>query len=99
MVLTRATVLSPGLDGILGDNRAPPTMKVRTTLALNTTTSFVDQNQTYASHSSHQVFLRQYVLDGAGHPVATGKLIEGENGGMANWGEVKAQALTCSASS
>ncbi len=25
---------------------------------VNTTTSFVDQNQTYTSHSSHQVFLR-----------------------------------------
>ena len=27
-----------------------------------------------------------------GDPVATGKLIEGANGGMATWGEVKAQA-------
>ena len=26
---------------------------------VNTTTSFVDQNQTYTSHSSHQVFLRR----------------------------------------
>ena len=30
---------------------------------VNTTTSFVDQNQTYTSHPSHQVFLREYVLD------------------------------------
>ncbi len=59
---------------------------------VNTTTSFVDQNQTYASHPSHQVFLRQYELNAAGDPVATGKLIEGANGGMATWGEVKAQA-------
>ena len=62
---------------------------------VNTTTSFVDQNQTYTSHPSHQVFLRQYdVVDGK--PVATGKLIEGElgvAGGMATWGEVKEQAL------
>ena len=65
---------------------------------VNTTTSFVDQNQTYTSHSSHQVFLRQYVLDATAMPVATGKLIEGANGGMATWGEVKAQALTYSAS-
>ena len=61
---------------------------------VNTTTAYVDQNQTYASHASHQVFLRQYELNAAGDPVATGRLIEGANGGMANWGEVKAQART-----
>ena len=95
MVLTRATVLSPGLDGVLGDNPATAANEAADDHArpLNTTTSFVDQNQTYASHSSHQVFLRQYVLDASGRPVATGKLIEGANGGMANWGEVKQQAL------
>jgi Ca2+-binding RTX toxin-like protein len=87
MVLTRATVTA-GVDGIMGtpDDVRP----------VNTTTPFVDQNQTYTSHPSHQVFLRQYVLDGAGHPQATGNLIEGggaQPGGMATWGEVKAQAL------
>ena len=61
---------------------------------VNTTTAYVDQNQTYTSHSSHQVFLRQYVLNADGDPVATGKLIEGANGGMATWGEVKAQAAS-----
>ena len=85
MVLTRATV-SAGTDGIMGtaDDVRP----------VNTTTAFVDQNQTYTSHPSHQVFLRQYVLNAAGDPVATGKLIEGANGGMATWGEVKAQAAS-----
>ncbi len=87
MVLTRATVL-PGVDGVMGtaDDVRP----------VNTTTAYVDQNQTYSSHSSHQVFLRQYTLNADGHPVATGKLIEGGGdspGGMATWGEVKAQAL------
>ncbi|WP_054587095.1 peroxidase family protein [Sphingopyxis macrogoltabida] len=87
MVLTRATV-SAGADGVMGtaDDVGP----------VNTTTSYVDQNQTYTSHSSHQVFLRQYVVNADGHPVATGKLIEGGGaspGGMATWGEVKAQAL------
>ena len=38
------------------------------------------------------MFLRQYELNADGDPVATGKLIEGANGGMATWGEVKAQA-------
>jgi len=86
MVLTRATV-SAGPDGVM--NTADDVRPV------NTTTPFVDQNQTYSSHASHQVFLRQYALDSNGVPHATGKLIEGGGaspGGMATWGEVKAQA-------
>src|SRR6185503_7766975 len=66
----------------------------------NQTTPFVDQNQTYTSHPSHQVFLREYVLvdhDGnaatAMRPVDTGRLLEGANGGLATWADVKAQAL------
>ncbi len=60
--------------------------------AENTTTPFVDQNQTYTSNPSHQVFLREYVLVD-GKPVATGKLLDGaQPGTIANWGEVKAQA-------
>jgi Ca2+-binding RTX toxin-like protein len=60
----------------------------------NTTTAWIDQNQTYTSHASHQVFLREYAtVDG--HTVATGKLIDGAfAGSIGNWGEVKAQALT-----
>ena len=52
MVLTRATN-QPGADGILGtaDDVHEHT---------NTTSPFVDQNQTYSSHPSHQVFLREY---------------------------------------
>ncbi|EJM57624.1 heme peroxidase family protein,putative calcium-binding protein, partial [Pseudomonas sp. GM49] len=99
MVLTRATNL-PGPDGILGT--ADDIHE-----ASNTTTPFVDQNQTYSSHPSHQVFLRAYELDAAGKPVATGKLITNrdlgadglfgtaddvEIGGMATWKVVKAQA-------
>ncbi len=85
MVLTRATLAGPGEDGVMGtaDDTDRP---------VNTTTSFVDQNQTYASHASHQVFLRQYELNGAGEPVATGNLIQGSAGGMATWADVKAQA-------
>ncbi|HEY0594866.1 peroxidase family protein [Sphingopyxis sp.] len=83
MVLTRATV-GAGEDGVMGtaDDVQP----------INNTTSFVDQNQTYSSHSSHQVFLRGYELNANGDPVATGKLIEGGNGGMATWADLKAQA-------
>ncbi|MFC4863516.1 peroxidase family protein, partial [Pseudomonas sp. MAHUQ-62] len=72
----------------------------------NTTSPFVDQNQTYSSHPSHQVFLREYVMT-AGGPVATGELVTNRNlgadgqfgtaddleiGGMATWAVVKAQA-------
>ncbi len=86
MVLTRATN-QPGPDGIVGtaDDIHEHT---------NDTTPFVDQNQTYTSHPSHQVFLREYVLNDDGEPVATGKLIQGQSGGMATWGDVKAQAAT-----
>ena len=99
MVLPRA-VRTAGADGILGttDDGQP-----------NTTSPFVDQSQTYSSHPSHQVFLREYVINAAGDPVATGRLItnrdlgadgkfgtaddgNGENGGMATWKVVKAQA-------
>ena len=55
MMLTRATN-QPGPDGILGN---ADDIHEHT----NTTTPFVDQNQTYTSHPSHQVFLREYVLD------------------------------------
>ncbi|MGY0793751.1 peroxidase family protein [Azospirillum argentinense] len=56
----------------------------------NVTTPWVDQNQTYTSHPSHQVFLREYAVSG-GVPLATGELLEGEHG-LATWGDVKAQA-------
>ncbi|WP_271408500.1 peroxidase family protein [Pseudomonas sp. Q1-7] len=73
----------------------------------NTTSPFVDQNQTYSSHPSHQVFLRAYAIGADGQPHATGKLItnrdlgvdgrfgtadDAELGGMATWAVVKAQA-------
>ncbi|NUU38985.1 peroxidase family protein [Pseudomonas sp. C2B4] len=99
MVLSRA-VRTVGADGVVGtaDDGQP-----------NTTSPFVDQSQTYSSHPSHQVFLREYMLNAAGDPIATGRLItnrdlgadgkfgtsddgNGENGGMATWAVVKAQA-------
>ena len=63
---------------------------------MNQTTPFVDQNQTYTSHPSHQVFLREYELDVNGaNPTPTGRLIDGAiEGNIGNWNEVKAQAAT-----
>jgi hypothetical protein len=102
MALTRATN-QPGPDGIAGDNPATPVDESADDIreATNTTTPFVDQNQTYTSHPSHQVFLREYAPDATGRTVPTGRLIDG--GGLSasgapmknigNWAEVKAQAV------
>ncbi|MGZ8738066.1 MAG: peroxidase family protein, partial [Nocardioides sp.] len=75
MTLSRATVNGTNPDGSRQHT--------------NQTTPFVDQNQTYTSHPSHQVFLREYELvDGA--PESTGHLLDGAEGGLASWAEVKA---------
>lgn len=69
----------------------------------NATTSFVDQNQTYTSHASHQVFLREQVrieVDGVTRAYSTGHLLDATSangslsGAVANWADVKAQALS-----
>ncbi len=61
---------------------------------VNSTTPWIDQNQTYGSHASKQVFMREFVLNGAGDPVDTGKLLDdaANLGYVANWAETKAQA-------
>ena len=82
--LTRVTV-DAGADGVLGTNDDGPGPK-------NLTTPWVDQNQTYASTASKQVFMREYTPGPDGKPVATGHLLEGSNGGLATWADIKAQA-------
>jgi hypothetical protein len=59
----------------------------------NQTSPFVDQSQTYTSHPSHQVFVRQYVASPDG-PDATGRLLTGPGDGMATWDDVQLQART-----
>ena len=94
MPVTRAT-MQPGPDRVLGT--ADDIHE-----AINQTTPFVDQNQTYTSHPSHQVFLRQYApaADNPATPAiervtSTGKMLDGAlAGNIGNWGEVKAQALS-----
>jgi Ca2+-binding RTX toxin-like protein len=89
MVLTRAAVsaLDPGPDGVSGTADDIRTYN-------NVTTPWIDQNQTYTSHPSHQVFLRAYAVE-AGRLGSTGYLLDGAlAGSIANWGEVKAQART-----
>ncbi|NUR05510.1 MAG: heme peroxidase [Nocardioidaceae bacterium] len=88
MVLSRAAN-QPGKDGKLGT--ADDVQE-----AANTDTPWVDNSQTYASHASHQVFLREYqAVDG--RPVDTGRLLTGPAGtplagGQARWVDVKKQA-------
>ncbi len=86
MMVTRATN-RPGPDGIVGTSDDIHEHN-------NQTTPFVDQNQTYTSHPSHQVFHRQYALNASGDAVSTGRLLDGAFGGLANWADVKAQAAS-----
>jgi beta-lactam-binding protein with PASTA domain len=98
MVMTRGQN-QPGPDQILGTAD-----DIQETI--NTTTPWVDQNQTYTSHPSHQVFLREYDLV-AGRPSVNGKVLDGgfcaprPTGipgdaicNVGNWAEVKAQAAS-----
>jgi Ca2+-binding RTX toxin-like protein len=99
MVMTRGQN-QPGPDGVLGTAD-----DIQDTM--NTTTPWVDQNQTYTSHPSHQVFLRQYAINALGRPVPDGNVLDGgfcaprgtgipgdQICNIGNWGEVKAQAAT-----
>src|SRR5689334_4502262 len=100
MVLTRATneQVLPGPDNQLGTSDDIHQN-------INTTTPFVDQNQTYTSHPSHQVFLREYMTGSDGQLHSSGKLLQhaqgpdgvantaDDNTGMATWADVKANAL------
>ena len=90
MLLTR-TENQPGPDGVLGTD---DDVKDGT----NTDSPFVDQSQTYSSHASHQVFLRDYVDNTAGRPVPTGKLLSTADGGIPPWSQVKSQAAGASGS-
>jgi Ca2+-binding RTX toxin-like protein len=76
MVVTRGTIV----DGADGFRSAP-----------NTDSPFVDQSQTYTSHSSHQVFTREYA-PAVGGPVSTGMFLSSADGGLPTWAMVKAQA-------
>ncbi|MDQ2755655.1 MAG: fibronectin type III domain-containing protein [Actinomycetota bacterium] len=96
MVLTRAGN-QPGPDGQVGTADD-------ITDATNTDTPWVDQSQTYSSHASHQVFLREYAADAAGHPLSTGRLLGGMpagqtypgspdgRAGISTWASVKDQS-------
>ena len=82
--LTRATN-QPGEDGIVGtaDDVREHTNKI---------TPFIDQNQTYTSHPSHQAFLREYLPTPDG-PVPTGLLLDDATaGGLVTWDGIQQQS-------
>ena len=83
MVLTRGQQ-QPGPDGLLGTDDDIHE-------SINTDSPWVDLSQAYGSHSSHQVFLREYEFNEFGHPAATGRLLGNNDGAMANWHDVKTQ--------
>jgi hypothetical protein len=92
MVLTRATpVMGAGADGQMGTSD-DVLLGHR-----NETTPWIDLNQVYTSNPSHQVFLREYTMVD-GKPVATGRMLEGKNGGPATWADVKEQQRPSSGS-
>jgi Ca2+-binding RTX toxin-like protein len=74
---------------------------------VNSTTPWIDQNQTYGSHPSKNVFMRDYAcatnaassvagpcVSGVSTPVSTGELLNSAIAhNIANWAEVKANAV------
>jgi hypothetical protein len=73
----------------------PSGSNVQATAGINKTTPWIDQNQTYGSTSSKQVFLREYAVDAGGKPVSTGRLLgDATLGNIGTWADVKDQART-----
>ena len=56
--------------------------------SINTVSPFIDLSQSYGSHASHTVFVREYDDNGQ----VTGALVSGVNGGMATWKDIKLNA-------
>jgi len=55
---------------------------------INTTAPLIEQSQTYGSNAAISFYLREYDVNGN----ATGDLVHGANGGLANWADIKANA-------
>ena len=93
MVLTRGTLIdrTAGADGIVG------TSDDQFHESTNAITPPVDQSQTYSSHPSHQVFLREYVLGADNQIHSTGRMLDhvSPDGShhMPTWGDVKQNAI------
>jgi Ca2+-binding RTX toxin-like protein len=73
----------------------PSGSNVQATAGINKTTPWIDQNQTYGSTASKQVFIREYAVDAGGKPVSTGRLLgDATPGNIGTWADVKDQAHT-----
>jgi len=95
MVLDRAQ-MQPGPDGVLGtaDDVHQYTNQI---------TPFIDQSQTYASDSSHQAFLREYMIGADGQLHSSGRLLGDTplvsatgvtHTSLATWADLELQAAT-----
>ena len=62
--------------------------------AINTTTPWIDQNQTYGSTRPSRSSCVSTSRMGPASPSPTGRLLDGVGGNIANWAEIKAQAAT-----
>ena len=106
MVLTRAQN-QPGPDGISATTLDADVDESADDIqnANNTDSPWVDQSQTYTSHSSHQVFLREYQLNSTRHvrsrpascsagclPARTYPDSPDGTDGIGTWASVKKQA-------
>lgn len=94
MMLSRASLSNPPEDFVI-DTLGNATLKVGVTPQFNNNTGLmIDQSQTYGSHESINVLVRQY--DATGKP--TGRLIDGSEDGsgsvneMASWADMKVNA-------
>ncbi|MEI7476849.1 MAG: peroxidase family protein, partial [Actinomycetes bacterium] len=63
--------------------------------SINLTSPWIDQSQTYGSHPSQNVFVREYNFGNSSstRAIPTGALLDDPAGGMPTWKTVKAQSL------
>jgi len=63
--------------------------------SINLTSPWIDQSQTYGSHPSQNVFLREYTFGNSSstRAVPTGALLDEPGGGMPTWKTIKANSL------
>lgn len=63
--------------------------------SINLTSPWIDQSQTYGSHPSQNVFVREYTFGNSSstRAVPTGALIDEPGGGMPTWKTIKSNSL------
>jgi len=89
-------IASPGAPNMMVLTRAADA----TGQSTNETTPWIDQSQTYGSHPSQNVFMREYTFSESVvrsvtnlSAKSTGRLLESSDRGLPTWKDIKAQAL------